>query len=695
MRIASIILFFLISINSFCQWKQTEGPITNISISDILSCDSALVASAPCGTFISINNGDSWSPVSPENFNTHIFFKNELYLGGESIRKISKINQDWVESYSLYKRGKTFDLYSDDQRIYAALESSGFNYSGDGKNWTSYNENLPREEHTSTSNTTYYYTYDLFAIDGNEKYIFVGTKEGIYRTLKSNLSWSAINSNLDNTKVNAILCKDSVVFIAKGNKIYQSDNNGTSWKLSHTFSTDNRIIKLIVINDSIFALTKLEGIYISSKFGNDWVANNNGLKNLSTFSITNHKNEFFLANEEGVFKNLTNWQAISRHIICSHIIDLEKNDSCFAAVDFNNVSITKDKGLSWENSTGSISMGTVWNVVNLNNTLLFTANGPGIAPQKNLNYISENNGDIWLNKTDLIYDHTMFMLKASGNNVIAAGNVYVFLSKDKGTTWDNISPPAGFVCNRFEDALFVGNDIYVAGCGNREIIKTSDFGLTWNFVNEGLPNEKVYKLGECQGVLFAATDSYLFRLENNKKSWEYSGKGFPKYRPGLSTLVNDFASSEQYFFLCTPDSVYASKNQGKTWSNINPGLPKLPNGFWSGALLIDNNILYYGTNNYGVWKLNISELQLPEDTLEKVENLFIYPNPTRDMIYFRLPENDVGEKIEFFDISGRMIYSSEIIANKLNIENIPAGLYIISIKSLRNGLYHSKVLKIK
>jgi hypothetical protein len=49
---------------------------------------------------------------------------------------------------------------------------------------------------------------------------------------------------LNTTKENAILCKDSLVFIARENKIYQSNDNGTSWKLSYTFSSDNRINKL-------------------------------------------------------------------------------------------------------------------------------------------------------------------------------------------------------------------------------------------------------------------------------------------------------------------------------------------------------------------------------------------------------------------------------------------------------------------
>lgn len=695
MKIASIILFLTISINSFCQWEQTEGPITNISISDIVSFDSALIASAPCGTFVSTNDGESWSPGNPANFNSHAIFNNELYLGGESIRKVLQIGEDWKEIYSLYKKGKTSDFYTDEKNIYAAMEDAGFYYSNNGKNWTNFNDGLPSEGHSTTSNTTYY-THDLFAIDGNEQYIFVGTKEGIYRTLKSTLSWFVINNNLDNIKVNAILCKDSVVFIAKENKIYKSDNNGTTWQLSHTFSSENRINKLLAINDSIFALTRLEGIYISNNNGNNWTANNYGLKSLSTSSISKYKNEFFLANEEGVFKNITNWQKVSRNIICSHILDLEKNDSCIAAIDFYNVSITKDKGLSWNNTTDSISMGNVWNIVSLNNTLLFVANSPEYVPQKNLTFITVDNGITWQNKTDLIFDHTTFKLRASGNNVVAVGNDYVFLSSDKGTTWVDISPPVGLTCNRYYDAVFVGNDIYLAACGNREIIKSSDFGLSWDLINEGLPNENVYKLVECQGVLFAALEySYLFRLENNKKLWEYSGKGLPKNSSGLSTSINDFASNEKYFFLCTPDSVYASKNKGRTWSNINKGLPKLPDNYWSGALLLNENTLYFGTNNYGVWKQDISDLQLPDDTAEEIENFIVYPNPTRDMIYFKLPHNDIGETIEFIDISGKVIYSSIINKNNLNIENIPSGLFIIKIKSFKNETYHSKVLKIK
>lgn len=695
MRITSILLFLITSINSFCQWQQTEGPITNISMSDIVSCDSALIASAPCGTFISADEGDSWSPVNPANFNTHTIFKNELYLGGESIRKAIQINENWIEIYSLYKKGRTSGFHSDDQNIYAALENSGFYYSNNGKNWTNFNDGLPSEGHTNTSNTTYY-THDLFAIDGNEQYIFVGTKEGIYRTLKTNLNWLAVNNNLDNKKVNAILCKNGTVFIAKENKIYKSDNNGTTWQLSNTFSSDDRINKLIAINDSIFALTKLEGIYVSDNNGTDWTTKNTGLNSLSASGITKHKNQFFLANEDGVFRDITNWQKVSRHIICSHILDLEKNDSCIAAIDFNNVSITNDKGLSWDKATESISMGIVWNIVDLDNTLLFVANSPEYVPQKNLTYITSDNGSSWQNKTDLIYDHTTFKLKASGNKVIAVGNVYVFLSEDKGTTWKNISPPSGLVCNNYDDALFVGNEIYIAACGNREIIKTSDFGLNWDFVNEGLPNKRVYKLGECQGVLFAALEySYLFRLDNNNKTWEYSGKGLPKNSPALSTSINDFTSNKNYFFLCTPDSVYASKNQGKTWSNINQGLPKFPDNYWSGALLLDANTLYYGTNNYGVWKQDISDLQLPDIPVQEAENFIVYPNPARDLIYFKLPQNDIGETIEFIDITGTVIYASGIDENKLNIKNIPAGLYIIKIKSLKNEIYISKIFKIK
>ena len=171
------------------------------------------------------------------------------------------------------------------------MASSGFNYSQDGKNWISYNEGLPQDLNTTPPNHTYY-THDVYAVDGNDQYIFAGTKEGIFRSEKSNLSWVNLYSIAGNKKVNALLCIDSNVFMSTENNIFRSTDNGSSWVLSHQFSSGNTISKLQNINDTIFASTLQDGIYSTSDLGVTWQSMNEGLNNLSAFSITKHKNTF-------------------------------------------------------------------------------------------------------------------------------------------------------------------------------------------------------------------------------------------------------------------------------------------------------------------------------------------------------------------------------------------------------------------
>lgn len=687
------ILLFVVPSVSVGQWRQTEGPVTGIGISHIVSTGSALLASAPCGIFRSEDEGNSWSPASNETFTTSEIFKDTLYLGGENLRKVLQTDANWLERYSLYKKGKVFDLYSDEKRIYAAMELSGFSYSSDGKNWIKLNEGLPQDARTLYPNGTYY-THDVFAVDGNDQYIFAGTKKGIFRSAKANLRWSVIAGIAENNKVNALLCKDSFVFMATENKIYKSANNGTTWELSHTFSSGNLVNKLITINDILFALTLRDGVYSSVNLGNSWTANNSGLSNLAANSITKYKNNYFLANESGVYRNLSHWEKVCNHIICSDIIDLEKNESGIAAVNFYNVYISKDQGKIWTNSTDSIQMRVLNSVVNVNNSFFFSASGPGYVPQNSINYSLSANGQTWTKKTNLPFYDDPYLLRSNGSKLIAVTDDLVFLSGDNGSTWRNISPPGGLVCNNFNDALFTGNTIYIAACGQGEVLKSIDYGVNWSFVNQDLPSSEVYTLGECQGVLFAATRSYLYRLGENENYWEYCGKGIPKYNHDLSTRIEDFASNDQYFFLCTPDSIYASANRGHSWANINQGLPRLPNNLWGGSLLVNDSLLYFGTNNYGVWKLNISNLQLPAQSTEKVENVLCYPNPVKGILYFKTPENETIKRVDFITYSGILFQSFPVKDNKLNVRPIPEGIYILRMLTGKNEFAYSRIIKL-
>lgn len=697
MRPLLIVFFLFRTLSSIGQWQQTEGPVSNIGISDIFSDDFVLLAGAPCGTFLSADDGNEWLPVSYETFNTSVIFKDTLYLGGDNIRKIISVSKNWIESYSLYKRGKIFDLYSDAQTIYAALEKSGLNYSLDGKKWTSFNDGLP-EDYNNIPHNPGYYTHDVFAVTGNDNYIFAGTRTGVFRSEKAVLGWTALSSNPDIKKVNALLCKGSMLILASENKIYRSENNGDSWLLSYSFSSGNTINKLRSINDTLFALSSQEGILLSVDDGITWISSNNALSELAVFSITSHNNEFFLADATGVYRNIKHWEKSSQHIICSDIIDIQGSDLSLAAVDFKNVFISTNRGVSWTNSTDSLQIRNLRSVVKMSNSFFFSANGTGYGQLSSNNYLSSDNGVSWENRTSLNFYDDPYLLRNSGDKVIAVEDDQVFLSEDLGSSWKNISPPPGMVCNNFNDFVFEGDTIYLAACGPAEILKSIDYGKNWKLMSKGLPESEVYKMGECRGVKFAATYKNLYRLMPGLDYWEICGKGLPPYNYDLSSTIVDFDANNQYFFLCTSDNIYASGDQGYFWSDISDGLPALPNNKWAGSVLANDSVLYYGTNNYGIWKRNISDLVLVIDSSKKIENIvendIVFPNPAIAMIYFKMPQNEFVSQVDFFDGSGRILQSRTIQENKINIQNLPIGLIILRIQTNTGQMIHVKLMKI-
>ncbi|WGD34160.1 M14 family zinc carboxypeptidase [Olleya sp. YS] len=90
------------------------------------------------------------------------------------------------------------------------------------------------------------------------------------------------------------------------------------------------------------------------------------------------------------------------------------------------------------------------------------------------------------------------------------------------------------------------------------------------------------------------------------------------------------------------------------------------------------------------YTVNIKEqtLSIEDNTLE---NLNIYPNPFKETISIKLPNQISSYNIELFDISGRVIYNStkkNVSTNTINITNLgdlSNGTYLLKITDLNNN----------
>lgn len=81
-------------------------------------------------------------------------------------------------------------------------------------------------------------------------------------------------------------------------------------------------------------------------------------------------------------------------------------------------------------------------------------------------------------------------------------------------------------------------------------------------------------------------------------------------------------------------------------------------------------------------------------------NIQFYPNPANDVLYITAPDKfALGSKIELFDITGRMVYSSSINTESnsasISLKEVKQGLYLCVIKKGEEIISSSKLSVVK
>ncbi len=86
----------------------------------------------------------------------------------------------------------------------------------------------------------------------------------------------------------------------------------------------------------------------------------------------------------------------------------------------------------------------------------------------------------------------------------------------------------------------------------------------------------------------------------------------------------------------------------------------------------------YGSN------VNLIETSITDN------NVVVHPNPTKDFINISISPAIRDYEISMYDLQGEKVLSTK--ENRINIENIKAGVYFIVVTT-GNQTYHTKVVK--
>lgn len=78
----------------------------------------------------------------------------------------------------------------------------------------------------------------------------------------------------------------------------------------------------------------------------------------------------------------------------------------------------------------------------------------------------------------------------------------------------------------------------------------------------------------------------------------------------------------------------------------------------------------------------INQQTLEVSSFEITKEISVYPNPTISEIYFKTDLNIIEENIVVTNLTGKTLVSEKLNANKsLNLQNLPAGIYIVTLQN--------------
>lgn len=269
-------------------------------------------------------------------------------------------------------------------------------------------------------------------------------------------------------------------------------------------------------------------------------------------------------------------------------------------------------------------------------------------------YRTENSAQSWVKVSPKLTDHnsdkrlgtvTTIAVAPTNSNIIFAGtdDSFVWVSKDYGSTWENISASLPF---RWVTRIAVDPN-------NENIVYVTFSGLKWS-----------------------DQEAKVYRSDNMGKSWNEISNNLP------DAPVNAFAinpNNTDMLFLGNDIGAFISKNRGNSWEVIANNLP---------IVVVNDmkiheieNYLAIGTHGRGIYKIELNSINNQNNDTKilpaQIELSQNYPNPfnPRTRINYSIPanENNLTQNvlITVFNNIGQKITT---LANR---EHSPGNYYVI------------------
>ncbi|OSY88961.1 hypothetical protein WH52_04670 [Tenacibaculum holothuriorum] len=707
------------------------GRITSIAIHPNNS-NIIIIGAETGGVWKSTDKGNTWNPLSDQFSTMKVYALTidpqnpDIYFWGSDQGKIYKSNNagnTWQQLTTIghNKVNKILIQPNNNQKVFASVKGSGiFKSNNGGSSWSRI---ISSEDNG----------FDIEFKPGDFNTIYA-SGEKFHKSSDGGNSWTTI-SGFDNTGVKMIgvsPANKNIVYVLEAknssssfNAIYISNNSGTSF-IKRNHSDKNYFGYAVEGNDldvgqaprdMAIAVSPTNSNEVHIAGINSWRSLNGGI----SFSPTSNW-------------NLQGAQNSNLGYCHADVDDLLFNGTDLYAVTDGGIFIaTKSAEAITTNYYKDITSGLgihQFYKIGISQTNPVVISG-GSQDNGTTAFINGNTWKHWVGADGM----ESFIDKK--NKQIFYGTQQsgaLVKSIDNGDSYEELNAPEkeGNWITPFEQDPILNNTIYA---GYTKVYKSTDGGSNWNSISQtfDLPLNQLKIASSNNKIMFASLDETLYKTTSGSGNWTEI-KGFKGTINSIA--INPRNPNKVAIATTSDDKVYITTDGGNTWVAKKTGLPNLAalclvwqNNNNDGLYLGMNYGVYYTDNTLNEWKpfsnllpnVMVNELEInyadkklyaatygrgawrtplyDSETLSTTKvsllnDINVYPNPTASNITINWKLLDKAE-IRLFNISGQLVHlKKNVLLNnyKINVENLPTGVYFLRINSVK-GILTKKIIK--
>jgi hypothetical protein len=218
------------------------------------------------------------------------------------------------------------------------------------------------------------------------------------------------------------------------------------------------------------------------------------------------------------------------------------------------------------------------------------------------------------------------IMSPHNSQILYHGMQYLMMSRDRGDTWDVISPdltyntapemgdiPYHTIFSISESPLRAG--LIYAGTDDGKVHVTKDGGKAWNEIMAGLPYQKwvsrivasAYNVGTVYMTQNGKRDDdftpYVWKSTDFGKTWTSIAANIPI---GPVNVIREDPVNKDILYVGTDMGVYVTTDGGKAWNTIGANLPAA----YVHDLIVHprDNVMVVATHGRGMWVIDVEPI---------------------------------------------------------------------------------------